>query len=323
MLSRLLAGSVLSLLLCVQTGWADGTLLVKDGQKVAFMGDSITQQGWEVPGGYVKLVTAGLETLGVKIVPIPAGVSGNTSADMLGRLDRDVLSKKPDWVTLSCGVNDVWHGANGVALEPYKTNITSIVDQCQKAGIKVLILTATVIGEDDNDNNKKLAAYNDFLRQLAKERNLPLAEENGAFQDALKATPKRGDRPGVLTNDGVHPNPEGHQLMAKTIIAGFGATPDQITKVEQAWFDMPGGANIDWRLEFTEGPITIHQWEALKSESTRRGTPLSNLTDTLFFEALKEAIKAHENDQPPVTRQQIGEDVQKRFSAKIDALTKP
>src|SRR5471032_3390124 len=91
----------------------DDHLLVKDGQKIAFLGDSITAQGWEVPGGYVKLVTAGFETLGVHITPIPAGVGGNTSRDMLARLQNDVISKKPDWMTLSCGVNDVWHGPGG------------------------------------------------------------------------------------------------------------------------------------------------------------------------------------------------------------------
>jgi len=75
---------------------ADGGIIIKDGQKVAFMGDSITDMGWKVPGGYVQLVTAGLQTLGIKIVPIPAGIGGNTSVNMLARLDRDVLSKKPD-----------------------------------------------------------------------------------------------------------------------------------------------------------------------------------------------------------------------------------
>ena len=63
-----------------------------------------------------------------KIEVIPAGVGGNTSKDMLARLDRDVLSKKPDWMTLSCGVNDVWHGATGVPLDQYQQNITSIVE---------------------------------------------------------------------------------------------------------------------------------------------------------------------------------------------------
>jgi len=96
---------------------------------------------------------------------IPAGVGGNTSRDMLARLDKDVLSKKPDWMTLSCGVNDVWHGANGgVPLDQYQQNITSIVDQATAAGIKVVILTSTMITEDEaTANNQQLVATTIFF----------------------------------------------------------------------------------------------------------------------------------------------------------------
>ena len=319
MLSKL-SSLFLFLSVTISTGWS-ASVVIKDGQKVAFLGDSITAQGWDVSGGYVKLVTAGLQTIGVKIIPIPAGVSGNTSADMLGRLGRDVLSKKPDWLTLSCGVNDVWHGINGVALEPYKKNITAIVDQAQAAGIKVMILTSTVIGENDNDNNTKLIAYNDFLRKLANERNLPLADENAAFQAALKSTPKRGDRPGVLTNDGVHPNPDGHQLMAKTIVAAFGATPDDLSKVEQAWLDTPDSANISLVVAFQATGITIREFETLKSASANAHRPFSGFCEDLYFQALEESIKAHGSDQS-ASKAQIQTDAQKRFAQKLDTLSK-
>ena len=75
------------------------------------------------------------------VIIIGAGISGHKSNQMLERLERDVLSKKPDWMTLSCGVNDVWHGAKGVALPEYQKNITEIVDKAQAANVKVIILT--------------------------------------------------------------------------------------------------------------------------------------------------------------------------------------
>ena len=83
---------------------------IKSGDKVAFLGDSITQQGKSSPSGYVNLVSSALAANGVKIEVIGAGISGHKSDQMLDRLERDVLSKKPQWMTLSCGVNDVWHG---------------------------------------------------------------------------------------------------------------------------------------------------------------------------------------------------------------------
>ena len=192
---------------------AHAEVLIKDGQKLAFMGDSITQGGWGNPGGYVRLTIAGLEANGAKVTPIPAGIGGHKSDQMLARLKKDVLEKKPDFMTLSCGVNDVWHGARGVLLDQYKVNITAIVDQCAAAGVKVVILTATVIGEElDNDNNKKLAPYNEFLRSLAAEKKLPLADLYSMFAEVIKTKTKPGN---AYTSDGVHMNSAGDQIMAK------------------------------------------------------------------------------------------------------------
>lgn len=138
-----------------------GEVAVKNGDKIAFLGDSITQGGMGNPKGYCRLVISGLEANGIKAEPIGAGISGHKSNQMLARVDKDVIAKNPTWMTLSCGVNDVWHGAKGVELPDYKKNITEIVDKAQKAGIKVMILTSTMIKEDaGNDLNKKLAAYN-------------------------------------------------------------------------------------------------------------------------------------------------------------------
>jgi len=232
-------------------------ILVKSGEKIAFLGDSITQGGWASPTGYVKLVIAGLEANGVDAVPVPAGISGHKSNDMLARLKRDVLDKQPQWMTLSCGVNDVWHGKGGVPLddaeaasgqyttkpnEPekgtYKKNITAIIDQAQAAKIKPVILTATVIHEElNNQENQKLAPYNDFLRSLAAERHLPLADLNKLFQERIKTENKPGQK--VLTKDGVHMNPEGDRLMATGILQAFGLDDAQLAKAREAWDKIP------------------------------------------------------------------------------------
>jgi len=207
---------------------------LKDGQKIAFLGDSITQAGAE-PQGYVTLVIRGLEANGIQVGSIPAGISGHKSNQMLERLDHDVLSKKPDWMTLSCGVNDVWHGANGIPLEPYKKNITEIVEKCQAAGVKVMILTSTMIGEDaPNSNNQKLAAYNNFLRDLAKKKKCRLADLNADMQAAItKAGPDH--KGNLLTSDGVHMNPEGNRMMASGVLKAFGLSAKQLKKAQDSW----------------------------------------------------------------------------------------
>jgi len=228
-------------------------ILVKSGEKIAFLGDSITQQGWGNPAGYVRLVVSGLAANGVDVEPIPAGISGHKSNDMLARLQRDVLDKKPNWMTLSCGVNDVWHGANGVPLEEaapanggspegaaklprgtFKKNITELIDKTQAAGVKPVILTATVIKEDlSSPENAKLEAYNQFLRDLAAERKIPVADLNAMFQERLKAENKPGEK--VLTGDGVHMNAEGNKLMALGVLKAFGLNEQQLQIAKDAW----------------------------------------------------------------------------------------
>ena len=99
-----------------------GDLKIKNGESIAFLGDSITQGGWNI-GGYIHFVISGLQHMGVQSKPIPAGISGHKSTQMNARVQKDVIEKNPAWMTLSCGVNDVWHGPKGVPLEQYKKEI--------------------------------------------------------------------------------------------------------------------------------------------------------------------------------------------------------
>lgn len=247
----------ISALLFIQTAIAENA--VKSGEKIAFLGDSITQGGWQNPVGYVRLVMAGLAANGVQAEAVPAGISGHKSNDMLGRLERDVLSKKPQWMTLSCGVNDVWHEKRGVPLNDataavegaydakvaergtYEKNISQIVDRAQAAGVRVVLLTATVIHENlESPENAKLAPFNEFLRGLAKAKNVPLADLNAMFQERIKAANQPGKN--VLTGDGVHMNAAGDKLMAVGVLQAFGLDAAQLAKAEAAWVPLEAEA---------------------------------------------------------------------------------
>lgn len=244
-----------ALLLTASLPFASAAALVGDGQTVAFLGDSITQQGAATPGGYVRLVASGLAANGIKIEVLPAGVSGHKSNQMLARLP-EILAKKPDWLTLSCGVNDVWHGqrGQGVSLEDYKANITAIVDRCQAAGVKVLIFTATQIKLPvTNELNVQLAGYNAFLRELAAQRNLPLADLAAAMLAEQEALAAAGlDR--ALTTDGVHMNIYGNLMIAKAVLAAFGLDQAGIAAAGEAWLDTRDTyqTNIPVRLTLRE-----------------------------------------------------------------------
>lgn len=242
----------------IAPAFASAEIAVKSGEKIAFLGDSITQGGWSNPAGYVKLVIAGLDANGIKAEPVPAGISGHKSDQMLARLDKDVLSKKPQWMTLSCGVNDVWHGPRGVPLDDamaqsgtydekvasrgtYKKNITAIIDQATAAGVKPVMLTATVIYENlDSKENGLLAPYNDFLRQLAKQKKVPMADLYAMFEERIKAENKPNEK--VLTSDGVHMNTEGNKLMAIGVLKAFGLNETEIARAKAAWVPLEAAA---------------------------------------------------------------------------------
>jgi lysophospholipase L1-like esterase len=266
---------------------AKADVQVKQGQKIAFLGDSITQGGMG-PTGYVSLVVSGLKANGINVGCIGAGISGHKSNQMLERLERDVIAKKPDWMTLSCGVNDVWHGEKGVPLDKYKENITAIVDRAQAAGIKVMLLTATVIGEDvGNDNNKKLIPYTDFLRQLAKEKGCLLADLNADMQKGLEAGEKAGKKRGnMLTSDGVHMNVWGNQVMAAGIIRAFGLSDEQMTKAKDAWLDIPNGVTVSPRVN-----LTLRQYQALEAAAAREGKSVDAMMQAALDKAMAEMLK--------------------------------
>lgn len=224
-------------------------IVVKSGDSIAFMGDSITAAG-NKPGGYVTLVVEALKKQGLEVGHIPAGKSGHRSNDMLARLDADVIGKKPHWMILSCGVNDVWHFKlvlgnrtfQGVPIEDYKKNITAIIDKAQASGIKVMVLTSTMIGEDvSKELNQMMIPYNEFLREIAKEKKCLIADLNADMQAQIKTIPDEpgkpktfgnyfygGDIQNKLTSDGCHMNPLGNKMMAKGILRAFGLTDEQI-----------------------------------------------------------------------------------------------
>ena len=280
-------GMMLQGMLLVAGVWLAGqgmaqTIAVSNDQAIAFLGDSITEAGAGSPGGYCQLVVSGLAANGIKVKLIPAGISGHKSNDMRGRLAKDVLDKKPDWMTLSCGVNDVWAGANGVPLEAYKTNIMDIVDRAQAAGIRVMILTATMISESAKaESNQKLADYNAFLLTLAAEKKCLLADLNAAMQKAVEEGRAKGQAGNLLTTDGVHMNLAGNQVMAVGVLRAFGLTDEQIRKAQDHWLDVPNAASV---LISAPIPLTIRQYNQLQEIADARKT---NLADMLKSDASK------------------------------------
>lgn len=205
----------------------DPAVKLKKGDRIVFLGDSITQGGDSHDKGYVRLIRKTLTEkhpdLGLEI--IGAGISGNKVPDLQRRLQKDVLDRKPTIVVIYIGINDVWHGekdpAKGTMPEAFSAGLKDVIGRCKEAGATVVLCTPTVIGEKKEGANSldaKLDQYADLSRGLAKELKLPLCDLRKAFVDYIKEhNPENVDK-NILTNDRVHLNHAGDQFVADTML---------------------------------------------------------------------------------------------------------
>ena len=157
------------------------------------------------------------------------GISGQKAEDLVKRFDSDVVKLKPKFVTISIGINDVWHRLNDPhdekILAAYKENVSKMVDEAQKAGIRVILLTPTVIQEDPNaEGNKRLVAYVEAEKKIAAEKKCQIVDLHAMFLTALKHKP--AEPANWLTSDGVHMNQRGDAIMAIGILRALGV-PDR------------------------------------------------------------------------------------------------
>jgi lysophospholipase L1-like esterase len=211
-------------------------LLLKKGDQIVAIGDSITQGG-----GYLRDVDAVLAAQypDLKLPKIiNVGISGQKAEDLVTRFDKDVVAKKPQWVTLSIGINDVWHRMNKPAdekvLENYIENVSKMVDMAQAADIKVILLSPTVIQEDAGaEGNKRLLAYVAAEKKIAADKKCQFADLHQMFIDVLAKKP--ADVKGNwLTGDGVHMQPLGDALMALELTRALGIPDAKLSDVKPA-----------------------------------------------------------------------------------------
>ena len=245
-------------------------------QKIVFLGDSVTQAG-AGPKGYVTLVRQSIEKdhPQAKIEVIGAGISGNRVPDLEKRLEQDVLSKQPTLVVIYIGINDVWHSLSnrGTSPEDFEQGLRRIIAAIQKQDAKVLLCTASMIGEKHDGSNqldKKLDEYCQLTRKVATDTKSPLIDLRKAFLAHLKEHNAMNADKNVLTTDGVHLNDAGNEFVAKQMLAALHAsshqhrllrhvvffkfkpdvTPAQVNEVSAAFAALPGKIDVIHSFEW-------------------------------------------------------------------------
>jgi lysophospholipase L1-like esterase len=209
----------------------DNIAPLKSGDRVVFLGDSITQQG-AGPNGFVTLVRKSLKRLakGSEIEVIGAGISGHKVPDLQKRLDKDVLDKNPTVVVIYIGINDVWHSQNGhgTSTADYEAGLKDLIARIQAKDARVILCTPTVIGEKtpgENPLDGMLEQYAGISRKVAFEEKVQLLDLHQKFLNNLKANNPENKDKGILTADGVHLNEQGNRFVTQQMLSALGFPP--------------------------------------------------------------------------------------------------
>lgn len=201
-----------------------GDFLLKSGEKIVFIGDSITDCGRRtnfppLGNGYVhmivNLVTARYPER--EITWVNKGVSGDTVRGLVERWTKDVIEEDPDWVSIYIGINDV---ARATPQEDFKRFYKEIIDRTMnETDAKIIMFEIFYVpSEDALNRGLNIVPYNKIISELAEERDAILIPLGRAFEEAVI----RGRCRQWTTNDGVHPNSIGHTLIALKFLECLG-----------------------------------------------------------------------------------------------------
>lgn len=188
--------------------------LGKEEIKIVCLGDSVTGVYYHTGGqrAYSEMLAIALQQLYPQqpITVVNAGISGNTTQNGLDRLDRDVLGKRPNLVTICFGLNDVAR----IPVARFRDNLVELVRRCRSAGSGVLLCTPNAVIETTARPIARLEEYCETIRSVGSELKVPVCD----FYAAGEAARKRNPFAWRLTmSDEIHPNMAGHKHLAEQL----------------------------------------------------------------------------------------------------------
>lgn len=195
---RLSKAAVLAFGLCAAPSWADEVV-------IAALGDSLTQ-GYGLPAdqGFVPQLEAWLRAAGHDVRLINAGVSGDTTAGGLARIDW-TLTEDVQALIVTLGGNDL---LRGLPPEAARANLAGILQAAEEAGVAVLLIGMEAPLNYGPDYK---AAFDAIYPDLAAEFGTLYAE---SFLAPITAAP---DLRVLMQADGIHPNAAGVALIVDAL----------------------------------------------------------------------------------------------------------
>jgi acyl-CoA thioesterase-1 len=170
--------------------------------RIVMLGDSLTAgYGLDKAQSFPALLQQRLDDAGYRYEVVNAGVSGDTSAGGLRRLDW-ALDGNVRILVVELGAND---GLRGLPVEEMRKNLDAIITRAKSRGITVILAGMEA---PPNYGPAYTAAFRQAFRDLAAQHDVPLIP---FLLDGVA-----GDR-ALNIADGIHPNPEGARILERNV----------------------------------------------------------------------------------------------------------
>lgn len=218
------------LALGVPAARSSGAVRRATNQTIVFQGDSITDCGRDrtvteanraeaLATGYPLLVASTLLRVraGDGLRFLNRGVSGSRVPDLAGRWQRDVIDLKPDILSILIGVNDLSHrffaGYRGT-VQDYATGYRALLEQARAAlpGVRLVVLEPFVLrtGVVTSAFFPEFDERRAVAQRVAHEAGATFIPLHERFERLARRT-----RPEHWADDGIHPTPAGHAVIAQ------------------------------------------------------------------------------------------------------------
>lgn len=190
--------------------------------KILFQGDSITDDNRErtrsgLGLGYARFAADMLRNKypDVEFEFVNRGVSGNKTADLLARVEDDIIKVDPDIISILIGINDVWHYAeekNWLPNEEFEANYRAILEAVKRRTHAKLIIMEPFLFPHAHMQfmREDLDFKIDVIRKLALEYADAYLPTDGLFYSVYL-----GQDPTVFSPDGIHPDYEQGPFIAR------------------------------------------------------------------------------------------------------------
>ena len=178
----------------------------KGEDRVVFLGDSITDF-WKLANHFPGKPY------------VNRGISGQTTPQMLIRFRPDVLALKPRVVVILAGTNDLAGNTGPTTLEAIEDNLASMAELAWANDVRVVLASLLPVSDYEKRDGKpvvqtvrrppaQILALNEWMKSYAAAHNSTYLDYHTAMADA------QGFLKDELSDDGLHPNAKGYEVMA-------------------------------------------------------------------------------------------------------------